>query len=158
MNWARVLILLKALRPWLFLKAGHWFLWQSLLAGCLREQGRCQEGLWCLEQGVRTGARWRETIQGKVEVLKLQDVKVSYELLLLNLHCRYVCFLQFVMQSIFHFGGVGIHIVYRKQVSIYIYRCTLIFMWFDPVKISLPYLKFDQRRERLVPSSSNRDV
>ena len=35
---------------------GHWFLWQSLLVGRLWEQGGCQEGLRCLEQGVWTGA------------------------------------------------------------------------------------------------------
>ncbi len=39
---------------------GHRFLWQSLLVGRLWEQGWCQEGLRCLEQGVWTGAiRWR---------------------------------------------------------------------------------------------------
>ena len=33
----------------------HWFLWQPLLAGCLREQGGGWEGLRCLEQGVWAG-------------------------------------------------------------------------------------------------------
>lgn len=47
----------------LFLQ-GHWFLRQSLLAGCLREQGRCREGLRCLEQGIREGRiSWVTCIQ-----------------------------------------------------------------------------------------------
>ena len=118
MNWARDLILFKALRPWLFLKAGHWFLWQSLLAGRLWEQGRCQEGLWCLEQGVRTGARSREKIQGEVEVLKLQDVKVSYELLLLNLHCHYVCCFCLKLYKVSSIlVELVLHILYRSKYT-----------------------------------------
>lgn len=47
----------------LFLQ-GHWFLRQSLLVGCLREQGRCREGLRCLEQGIWEGRiSWVTCIQ-----------------------------------------------------------------------------------------------